>query len=323
MNDTKRTRVACLIDADNASPRHAEAIFAEIAKLGEATVRRIYGEFSAQGLKGWNDQLSRYALVPVHTVAYTKQKNASDIALVIDAMDLIHSGLYDAFCIVSSDSDFTRLAQRLRELGAEVYGIGERKTPESFRNSCRRFFFVENLARDQAAEAAPEPELALPGDSVLPASDALPVINRAFERHRGDHADGWVAIRSMQRTIANVTPDFDVRSYGEHRLGDLAVKTGAYEIKQIKDHGWWLRAKNHATQRQGGQRTPSPPSRKPAPTGIDPDRLPRPVTTGGGTRNQTATRGGTTKPPARPAPKANATARPRRVRRTGATKTGD
>lgn len=239
----QRTRIAVLIDADNASPRHAEAIFVEIAKLGEAIVRRVYGDFASAGLKGWNDKLARHALVPVQTVAYTKGKNASDIAMVIDAMDLSHTGLYDAFCLVSSDSDFTRLAQRLRESGAEIYGLGERKTPESFRQSCRRFFFVENLARDQAA-VGEEPELELPQETVRKPVDALPTINRAYERHVGDHADGWVPIRELHRTIANFEADFDPRSYGETRLGDLAGRTGAFEVKHLADRKWCIKAKS-------------------------------------------------------------------------------
>ena len=248
----QRTRIAVLIDADNASPRHAEAIFIEIAKLGEAIVRRVYGDFGSAGLKGWNDKLARHALVPVQTVAYTKGKNASDIAMVIDAMDLAHTGLYDAFCLVSSDSDFTRLAQRLRESGAEIYGLGERKTPESFRQSCRRFFFVENLARDQAAAGGEEPELELPQETVRKPADALDTITRAYDQHVGDHADGWVPIRVLQRTIVNIEPDFDPRTYGETRLGDLAGRTGGYEVKHLSDRKWCIKSK--AVRAQGRQR---------------------------------------------------------------------
>lgn len=240
----QRTRIAVLIDADNASPRHADAIFVEIAKLGEAVVRRVYGDFGSPGLRGWNDKLARHALVPIQTVAYTKGKNASDIALVIDAVDLMHQKIYDAFCIVSSDSDFTRLAQRLRESGAEVYGFGEQKTPDSFRQSCRRFFFIENLARDQASDAAAaEPELMLPEASVRPAAEAVQMISSAYERHVGDHADGWVPIRILQRTIANISADFDPRTYGEHRLGDLALRTGAFDVKSLPERKWCIKSK--------------------------------------------------------------------------------
>jgi hypothetical protein len=126
-------RFAVLIDADNTSPQIAAGLFEEVAKFGEASVRRIYGDFSGAQLKSWADILQKYAIDPYQQFAYTKGKNASDIALVIDAMDLLHSGRFDGFCLVSSDSDFTRLASRLREQGADVYGFGAQKTPESFR----------------------------------------------------------------------------------------------------------------------------------------------------------------------------------------------
>jgi len=270
----QRTRIAVLIDADNASPRHAEAIFVEIAKLGEAIVRRVYGDFASPGLKGWNEKLARHALVPIQAMAWTKGKNASDIALVIDAMDLMHQGVYDAFCIVSSDSDFTRLAQRLRESGAEVYGLGEMKAPESFRQSCRRFFFVENLAREQARDAEPadEPELALPGDvGIRPASDATPIISRAYEKHVGDHADGWVPIRTIQRLVANIAADFDPRSYGEQRMGDLAARTGAFEVRHLPDRKWCIKSK------QARSPKPTKPAARPAARSSKPPVISDPV----------------------------------------------
>ncbi len=145
MPEARPRRLAVLIDAENASAKIAGGLFEEIAKIGEASLRRIYGDFTSSRLKGWSEILARHAIVPSQSFAYTSGKNASDIALVIDAMDLLHSGIYDGFCIVSSDSDFTRLAQRLREAGAEVYGFGKKTTPESFVQACRRFFNVENL----------------------------------------------------------------------------------------------------------------------------------------------------------------------------------
>src|SRR5476649_321821 len=147
----ERYRLAVLIDADNASARIADGLFEEVAKLGEASVRRIYGDFASSRLKSWSDILSKHAIIPQQNFAYTAGKNASDIALVIDAMDLMHSGRFDGFCLVSSDSDFTRLASRLREQGADVYGFGEQKTPESFRQACRRFIYTENLLPDAPA----------------------------------------------------------------------------------------------------------------------------------------------------------------------------
>jgi NYN domain-containing protein len=138
-------RLAVLIDADNASAKIADGLFEEIAKIGEASVRRIYGDFSNPRSKAWADTLSKHAIIPQQQFAYTTGKNASDITLVIDAMDLLHSGRFDGFCLVSSDSDFTRLAARIREQGVDVFGFGEQKTPESFRQACRKFVYTENL----------------------------------------------------------------------------------------------------------------------------------------------------------------------------------
>src|SRR5882724_8016572 len=159
--EPRSPRLAVLIDADNASAKIVDGLFEEIAKLGEASVRRIYGDFSNPSSKSWAEQLSRYAIIPQQQFAYTSGKNASDITLVIDAMDLLHSGRFDGFCLVSSDSDFTRLAARIREQGVDVFGFGEQKTPESFRQACRRFVYTENLlagtvnSRDVAGAAKP------------------------------------------------------------------------------------------------------------------------------------------------------------------------
>ena len=161
--------LAVLIDADNSSPQWAEAIFEEIASLGEASVRRIYGDFSRSALKGWSDRLAGLALVPHHQPANTIGKNSSDIALVIDAMDILHSGRFDGFVLVSSDSDFTRLASRIREQGLDVYGIGQRKTPEAFRKACKRFIFVENLMAPPEMVMSP---VAVPVAAAVPASVA-------------------------------------------------------------------------------------------------------------------------------------------------------
>ena len=151
--DTRPQRFAVLIDADNTSPRIVDGLFEEVARFGEASVRRIYGDFSSPRLKSWTEVLQKHAIDPYQQFAYTSGKNASDIALVIDAMDLLHSGRFDGFCLVSSDSDFTRLASRLREEGADVYGFGAQKTPESFRQACRRFIYTENLLPESATAA--------------------------------------------------------------------------------------------------------------------------------------------------------------------------
>jgi hypothetical protein len=148
---SRPARLAVLIDAENASARIAEALFTEIATLGEASSRRIYGDFASAQLAGWTRVLARFAIQPQQNFANTKGKNSGDIALVIDGMDLLHSGRFDGFCLVSSDADFTRLASRIREEGVDVYGFGEQKTPESFRQACTRFIYTENLSAPAAA----------------------------------------------------------------------------------------------------------------------------------------------------------------------------
>src|SRR3977135_2066667 len=154
-------RFAVLIDADNPSPQIAGGLFEEVAKFGEASVRRIYGDFSGPHLRSWSDILQKYAIDPYQQFAYTKGKNASDIALVIDAMDLLHSGRFDGFCLVSSDSDFPRLDARIREQGVDVFGFGRKQTPERFWQVCRRCVYTETLVApvtsSQDAGTAPKP----------------------------------------------------------------------------------------------------------------------------------------------------------------------
>jgi len=186
MTQTDAPRLAVLIDADNASSRIASGLFEEIAKIGEASVRRIYGDFSGTRLKSWADILSPHAILPHQNFAQTSGKNASDIALVIDAMDLLHSGRFDGFCLVSSDSDFTRLAARIREEGIQVYGFGEHKTPESFRQACHRFIYTENLlpaANDSERNGKAAP---LRPNSLQPPSAAITLIRTAIEQLETD-----------------------------------------------------------------------------------------------------------------------------------------
>ena len=145
MASENTARLAVLIDADNAQPSITEGLLAEVAKLGTAHVKRAYGDWTNMNLKGWKDHLLAQSIQPIQQFAYTKGKNSTDAAMVIDAMDLLYSGRFDGFCIVSSDSDFTRLAARLRESGLTVYGFGERKTPKPFVAACDKFIYIENL----------------------------------------------------------------------------------------------------------------------------------------------------------------------------------
>ncbi len=224
MANGRSPRLAVLIDADNTSARVAEGLFLEIAKLGEASVRRIYGDFAAPTMKGWAEVLPRHAIVPQQNFAYTTGKNSADIALVIDAMDLLHSGRFDGFCLVSSDSDFTRLAARVREQGLDAYGFGQRKTPEAFRQACKRFFFTENLLPEPApgaAAAAPAP----PKDNP---AEAVPLIRTAMAELEDD--DGWIALGQLGTQLSKIAPDFDTRTYGSGKLSTLIEKTGQFEI---------------------------------------------------------------------------------------------
>jgi hypothetical protein len=236
MPDDRLPLLAVLIDADNTSPAVADALFEEIAKYGAASVRRIYGDFSGTRLKGWAEIMPRYAIVPHQNFANTSGKNASDIALVIDAMDLLHSGRFDGFCLVSSDSDFTRLALRIREQGLAVYGLGRRTTPESFRQACSAFVFLENVtgASSETQKAGAEA-----GETQDP-KDALPLLRRALSQLDDD--EGWVHLGALGQRLKLLTPDFDPRTYGEAKLSDLVGRTGAFESAK-RQNATWVRLK--------------------------------------------------------------------------------
>lgn len=222
-------RLAVLIDGENASARIAEALFTEIATLGEASARRIYGDAASPALRGWIDVLPRWAIQWQQNFQNTKGKNSGDIALVIDAMDLLHSGRFDGFCLVSSDSDFTRLAARIREQGVPVYGFGEQKTPESFRQACTRFIYTENLTvpspetNDEAAATPPAPARRKP-------SEAGRLIAKAIADMDED-GDGWVAMGGIGSRLRNAYPDFDQRTYGHAKLSELIRAAGRFDVE--------------------------------------------------------------------------------------------
>ena len=237
-----RPLLAVLIDADNTSPRFAAAIFEEIAAIGEASVRRCYGDFSSQQMSGWNRVQAEHGLVPLHSPAYTVGKNSSDISLVIDAMDLMHTGRFDGFVLVSSDSDFTRLASRLREQGLDVYGIGQQKTPDAFRRVCKRFIFLENLA-GQPPAPKPTPPGAKPAPpekpeaasvqaarTAAPLTEARDIILRAMDAIGQE--DEWFALGPLGQYITAANPDFDTRTYGKKKLSDLVQDLKIFETKR-------------------------------------------------------------------------------------------
>lgn len=228
--------LAVLIDADNTSPKWTKAIFDEIATLGEASVRRCYGDFSSQQMSGWNRVQAEFGLVPHHQPANTVGKNASDIALVIDAMDLLHSGRFDGFVLVSSDSDFTRLASRIREQGLNVYGIGAKKTPEAFRKACRRFIFLENIGGEPASQtgaaAAKAPAPVDARDLILKAMDTI------------GQEDDWYTLGQLGQYITQANPDFDARSYGKKKLSELVAEFPIFELKKTAGNQMMVRRRD-------------------------------------------------------------------------------
>ena len=208
-------RLAVLIDADNVSSSHAAALLAELARYGAPTVKRAYGDWTTSQLAGWKGELARHAIQPVQQFANTVGKNSTDSALIIDAMDLLYSGNLDAFAIVSSDSDFTRLATRLRESGKTVYGLGQRKTPASLQAACDKFIFLEVLREDDEAGAGEDAEAE--GDS-LP--DLRTIMEAAVRSTAQD--DGWSALGSVGTYLGKTHAAFDPRHYGFPRLSALA-----------------------------------------------------------------------------------------------------
>ena len=213
--------LAVLIDADNSQPSIIEGLLDEIAQYGVASVKRIYGDWTDTQLKGWKKHLLEHGIQPIQQFAYTTGKNATDSAMIIDAMDLLYTGKFDGFCIVSSDSDFTRLASRIRESGVNVYGFGERKTPKPFVSACDKFIYTENLRKDAAAE---QPEV-----DVTKARKLIAQLRDAVEDAADD--SGWANLGTVGQLIANKHPDFDPRTYGFKKLGELIRATEAFEFK--------------------------------------------------------------------------------------------
>ena len=220
-------RIAVLIDADNTSKNDAAALMEEVAKYGVPTVKRAYGDWTSNRLSGWKDQLNRLAIQPVQQFAYTTGKNATDFALVIDAMDLLYSGNVDAFAIVSSDSDFTRLVTRLRESGKTVIGFGRRKTPEPLQNATDRFVFLEVLT---AADAVPDTS----GDEPSPPlPDLRTILTQAIHDTSAD--DGWANLGGVGSVLSTRYPSFDSRNYGFPRLTALVEAQNYLDVVHVEN----------------------------------------------------------------------------------------
>ena len=245
--DDEQRRLAVLIDADNAQPAVIEGLLAEVAKYGVASVKRIYGDFTSNQQSQWKKALLQHSISPVQQFAYTSGKNATDSSLIIDAMDLLYTQRFDGFCLVSSDSDFTRLAQRLREEGLMVYGFGERKTPDAFVQACDKFIYTEVLRaqpvapvaaaaaartpakatrsrarKDAAPASSPQATVQAPAAPPKP-SGALPLpvnlLRQVIEEASDD--EGWAHLGAVGSYLNKIRPDFDPRLYGQKKLSDL------------------------------------------------------------------------------------------------------
>jgi uncharacterized protein (TIGR00288 family) len=217
------SRLAVLIDADNTSPKLIKEMFEELAGYGTITVKRAYGDWTNQHLSGWKDHLLGNAISPQQQFAYTSGKDATDIALIIDAMDLLYSGNVEGFAIVSSDSDFTPLAMRLREAGKRVIGVGQRKTPKAFVEACERFVFLEVLGRETPAAESGKDDQPRPIQSVL---------TKAMNKADSDD-DDWVSLGALGNHLNRTDPSFDSRNYGFAKLGDLVKGQPFVETKTV------------------------------------------------------------------------------------------
>lgn len=232
--------LALLIDGDNATPKIITGLLAEIANYGTASVKRIYGDWTKPNLNGWKECLLEHSIQPVQQFAYTTGKNATDGAMIIDTMDLLYTGRFSGFCIVSSDSDFARLAARIREQGVIVYGFGERKTPRPFITACDKFvyFDVLNTAGEQKeAEAVTAPKAAAakpaPAKAALDRA-ALDMLAKAVTASADE--DGRANLARVGAHLAKQSPDFDARNYGFPRLSDLVEASGIVEVERIGEN---------------------------------------------------------------------------------------
>jgi len=238
-------KIALLIDGDNAQPSLLPQILMEAARYGQVTIRRIYGDWTTANMSSWKEMLNYYAFQPIQQFRYTVGKNATDSAMIIDAMDILHAGVVDGFCLVSSDSDYTRLATRIRESGIFVMGIGQKKTPKAFVNACDVFVYTENLEKSESqgetkprrerkqkkggepsAIASESAESRQPSESPEsseqvenPENDPLPLLRKAYEMAARE--DGWARLDAMGSALYQLDPGFDPRTYGHRQLSRL------------------------------------------------------------------------------------------------------
>jgi uncharacterized protein (TIGR00288 family) len=235
--DSSAVRIAVLIDADNTSPKYAEAILDELAKYGTPTIKRAYGDFSSPRLGGWTRELNARAIRAMHQNAFTTGKNSTDSALIIDAMDLLYAGNVEAFAIVSSDSDFTRLAHRLREAGKVVYGLGRDGTPQSLQNAVDQFIVLEVLGETPAEEEPEDDESVVESAPRLNLQSAL---TKAVNATADD--DGWSSLSALGSHISRSHPSFDTRNFGHAKLSSL-VADQAYLETRTEGKSLWVAVK--------------------------------------------------------------------------------
>ena len=230
------TRFAVLIDADNAQAKVIEGLLAEIAKFGEATVKRIYGDFTSPNSASWKKVLQKYAIKPVQQFAYTTGKNATDSTMIIDAMDLLYTRKFDGFCLITSDSDFTGLATRIREEGLTVLGFGEQKTPEAFRNACHKFILTEILRpaiQPEVSFLVEKNDALSTGKEEVQNTSEFPIkfVLEALEQASDDY--GWAHLGTFGGYLMKLQPDFDSRRFGFKKLSDLVrAKKDVFAVEE-------------------------------------------------------------------------------------------
>jgi uncharacterized LabA/DUF88 family protein len=227
MDTPENFKLAVLIDADNAQPAIISNLLAEIAKYGTANVKRIYGDWTSPRLKSWKEILLQYSIQPIQQFAYTKGKNATDSALIIDAMDLLYTDQFDGYCLVSSDSDFTKLAARIREAGLMVYGFGEKKTPEPFVAACDKFIFTEVL---QGTDDEQKGRKRFSPQQLKQDTRLVSLIRNAIESASDD--SGWAHLAPVGSYLSKASAEFDPRNYGFQKLGDLIRQIDLFDVEE-------------------------------------------------------------------------------------------
>ncbi len=232
-------KLAVLIDADNIPHSNIKGMLDEIARFGLPTIKRIYGDWTRRTVSGWKPALLEHAITPIQQYSYTTGKNATDSAMIIDAMDILHSSKVDGFCLVSSDSDFTRLATRLRESGMHVIGIGEKKTPQPFIVACDRFIYIEIIGEHDATQ---KEEIPLPGKSKPKKSKVDPIdrrfiqlVKQSIEDIADD--DGWAGLAAVGMLLNKKRPDFDPRNYGFSKLTPLIKSLKSHFVVDVRETG--------------------------------------------------------------------------------------